>query len=228
MKSPRLVKPYCTLEDVQRETQNKDTDDVPDFIEAINQASRFIDDYCRRDFLFHDHTTEPLSVIPSWCASNVIYLPWPVLTVTEVSISDGRGNVAVLSPDRYVIENAPRTSTGKIIKDGRWKQGDVYDASGLIPQKVIKLPSRIQIKGTFGYAPFEDTTPPTPNFDANSWPSPSIPMQIRIAAAVIAGVRSGKARREWTDVTGTRQSTTVKTVPKDTMDSLNRYRVQLV
>lgn len=207
-----LLNPYCLLRDVQAEAGNTYPDDAEDFLVEINKASRWIDQHCRRDFLFHDHATTALTVPASWCAENVIFLPWPVITLTEITV-DG----IALQSSSFSFENVPGETCGKIYREGNWLARDNYGV-GLQAEKVITLPLRIQMKGTFGYAP--SVTTPT------AVPSPDIPADISQACAVIAAVRSGKLKREISlpGGGGAREAVTVRNVPKDTMATLARYR----
>jgi hypothetical protein len=81
---------------------------------------------------------------------------------------------------------------------------------------MLGIPRRIEITGTFGYALADTATP-----------SPEIPQEIATACAVIAAVRSGKARKEIIDFSGQRQALTLKTIPKDVMEMLGRFRIAL-
>lgn len=83
-----LANPYCSLDDVQKELRNTDEVLEDTIIVAINQASRFIDDHCETDFLFHDYSASAYTVPRKRVIADSIFLPWPIVTLTEV-ISDG-------------------------------------------------------------------------------------------------------------------------------------------
>lgn len=230
MTIPPLVNPYCTLDDVQKELQNNDADEVPSLLTAINQASRAIDWYCGRDFMYHDHTTTPLTVLNIWCSANIIYLPWPVIELSEVTVADGFGVPAILPVSDYGFIRNPLSPTGQVIRSGRWLAGDLYSDSGLLSLRTYGMPRQITLKGKFGYALAVDPAAPstTPGFSATAVPSPNIPMDISIACTVIASVRSGKARRDLVDFSGNRTSQTLRTVPKDVMAMVMRYKMGVV
>lgn len=130
-----LVNPYCTLNAVKLETGVDLGEGEEDalFEAAINQVSRWVESYCNRDWLFHDHSSTPLVVRRAHIYGNTIYLPWPIVTLTEFSI-DG------------TIQNS---------EDYRGTVGDsrVYYYS-LIPY--YETEDWIQLKGTFGYGAGEN------------------------------------------------------------------------
>jgi hypothetical protein len=211
-----LKNPYCTVEDVQRETQNTSPDDVQKFISAINQASRWIDGYTHRDFLFHD-ATGGMVVEEGWAAFNKIYLPWPIITLTKVETADEFGNMTEMLATDYRAVSPIGSFGGVIEASGRW-----YDV-----RKDHVMRTQVKIYGAFGYPAAvagDVQLAPNQTFSADQWPSPLVPAEIASACAVIAAVRSGKARKDIVGFDGQKTSATVKTVPKESMDALCRYR----
>ena len=200
--STALKNPYCTLVGVQTETSNDTPGDADQFRSEINAASRWIDDYCRRDFLFHDHSATPLVVRSAWCASNIIFLPMPVITLTKITV-DG----VELSQDAYIFENSSPRSTAQIIRGARW-----------LDPSVRYLPARIELTGTFGY------TPAATDSDISA----DLPQEIVTLCRVLAAIRSGKVRREFTSPDGSRQVATVRNLPPDILSTLNRYRQRVI
>lgn len=216
-----LDRPYCTLSEVQDETQNNRPEDIEILSRAINRASREIDEYLRRDFLFRDNASVPLSVPLSYCAENVIFLPWPVLTLTEISIVVPPDPAAVLPSTDYTFENSILSATSKIFRAGSWKAADSYGKVGILPSRSMGLPIQILLKGTFGYVPAQKDSE-----NDFSQPAIGIPQSIRTACAVLAGIRSGKLKKEIVDLNGQRNSVTTRTIPKDVADMLARYRIE--
>lgn len=208
-----LLHPYCTLRDAQAEAGNTNADDARDLLQEINKASRWLDEYCHRDFLFHDHTAAPLVVHESWCAGNVLYLPWPVLTLTEIKI----GGV-VLAPAEYRWSLRPGSATAKIERNGTWLPAP--SSSVALAGEAITMAPLIELRGTFGFAP-ASTAP-------ESTPSPSIPATITQACAAIAAIRSGLVKREITGFGGQREAITVRSVPKAILESLGKYCIAVV
>lgn len=208
-----LINPYCTLADVQHEASNIDLADAGGMEDMITRASRWIDDYCHRDFLYHDHRTIPLEVEPSWVAGQRIYLPWPVISLTEVTL-DG----IALDSNLYRIESTRSSATGVILRDKDWYAESPRDGVGT--GAVKGLPTLIKLKGQFGYA--QATTNPT------TTPSPDLPSAIVQATAVAAAVFSGLVKREFVGLSGERTATVLREVPKGTLASISRYVRQLV
>lgn len=219
-----LLHPYCTLAQVQAECENNDPECREAFHVAINSASRWIDWHCRRDFLYHDHTTEPLSVKQSWLARHVIYLPWPILSLTEVKTGYG-ANLTALAAGEYSFENPLHGATSRIFRAAPWQPAEAFTRL-VPPERVFELPPAITLKGDFGYAPAltgegeEATVDPTR-------PSPALPSPINRACTVLAAVWSGKARKDIVDASGTRQSVAMKNVPTQIMEMLCGFQLPL-
>lgn len=209
----KLVNPYCTLADVQREARHHDGSDAGIFIEAINQTSRWIEWFCKRDFLHHNHGTSPLRVDDVWIGENVIYLPWPVISLAEIRI-DG---VAVAASE-YHIKTAMFSATSRIERNSLWSPKPVSESETLLPKKTYRKSPVIELVGVFGFAPAATA-------DSTEVPSPALPPDLRQACAVASAARSGKLRREVVGADGQRTSTTVYTIPKDAMAVLERYRI---
>jgi hypothetical protein len=228
-----LLFPYCTLKEVQIETQNTEPADATDFVLAINSVSRWIDRACKRDFLFHDHHETPLRVPLSWCAGNTIYLPWPVLTLSTCTVSaDGVPGEPLDAAD-YAFENTPLSSTGKVHRSGRWNNYDLWSHAGVVIRRVSALPRVITLTGTFGYPSRSTTAAPVGLVPGvvtvhSDEPAPDLPADIRQACVQIAAIRSGKMRKEIIDLSGSRQSVTLRTLPRECADVLDRYRIALV
>lgn len=212
--SIQLISPYCTLRDAQLEAGNDSSDAALDLIAEINKASRWLDEYCSRDFLFHDHAATPLVVQDAWCAGNTIYLPWPVITLTEVRV----GGVA-LAPEEYRVSRRPGSATAKIERNGPWIV-DPSNATALNGEKGLMMAPRVELVGTFGFAPA--TAKPTET------PSPDVPATIQQACAAIAAIRSGQVRREIVVAGGGRESVTVRSIPKAVLESIAAYRIAVV
>jgi hypothetical protein len=208
-----LINPYCTLADVQHEASNIDAADAGALEDMITRASRWIDDYCRRDFLYHDHRTDALEVEPSWVAGQRIYLPWPVISLVEVTL-DG----IVLDANLYRVESTRGSATGVILRDKDWYAETPRDGVGTGSLK--GMPTLIKLKGQFGYA--QAATNPT------TTPSPDLPSVIVSATAVAAAVFSGLVKREFIGLGGERTTTVLREVPKGTLASISKYVRPLV
>jgi hypothetical protein len=136
-----LYKPYCTVEEVQGMIGNNDPSLLDLLADAINQASRLVDETCGRDFWFHDHEDTGYQVPRSGVCGRVILLPFEVITLTEVTLD---GSVTDMSTVSY--------EAGSMAVFGQTDWG------------ALPFLGTIVVKGTFGFsvAPLNTlTTPPT-------------------------------------------------------------------
>jgi hypothetical protein len=218
MSHASLSTPYCTLPEAQAEAQNNDPTEAADFIKAINNASRWIDSFCRRDFLYHNHSSTALQIPNHWSAGNTIYLPWPIITLTEITVTIPNVEVLVVDPLDYQFENSLFTASAKIHRSMRWIRAGAFYGSG---QR--RLPPKISLRGTFGCAPVIVSS-----VADYTQPSASIPPDVRQACVLIAAVRSGRMRREIVDVTGQSRSVLLRNTPKEATDTLERYRAGII
>ena len=138
-----LSTPYCTLLNLQDETKNNDADSDAAALtrheDAINTASRMVEEWTHRDFTIHDHSSTALTVAEKYIAQDSIYLPWPVLTLTEITVD------------------------GTVLPTDEWKQVGSYEIRRIEDWPSIPFDDAtfIQIKGTFGYLHPDLTTIPT-------------------------------------------------------------------
>ncbi|MDX2187796.1 MAG: hypothetical protein SFV32_12745 [Opitutaceae bacterium] len=210
--------PYCELPDVQAEAQNTSIEDIPDFTLAINNASRYIDSYCRRDFLYHDNRSIPLLVAPSWCAENVIFIPRPTIELTKIELSDDNGITwTQVDPVHWTLVKVDGAASSRIAATFDWQPLG------------RALPRQIRLTGQFGYAkagiPVGRTAE---NFNPDSVPSPDLPAEIRTACTVIAAVRSGKYRKDVISPDGQSRTITIRSIPDDVVKMLDGYRVSFL
>jgi hypothetical protein len=133
-----LDRPYCSLEDVQKETRNSDNENSEWYRTCINRASRWVEDYTRRVFRFQDKQANGYTVRERDIAGDCVYLPWPVITVDSVAV-DG---VTVPSAD-YVYYAGDRFI--------RLRAGDWPSTHNMV------------VKGTFGYGASTDTSTDVPS-----------------------------------------------------------------
>ena len=136
-----LLNPYCTEDEVRRELKNTDAAIADDIKAAINAASRWIDDYLKRDFFKHDHISSPL-ILDEYDGvefGREIFLPYkPVLTLTAVTLA----GVALVNGTDYAVKEYKLVNL-----NGDWK---------------LSRPDRLlSLTGTFGYAQAATTDVPT-------------------------------------------------------------------
>lgn len=198
-----LSKPYCNVADVRSYTGDFDISSST-AEESINQASRFVDQYCRRDFWYHDHSSSSFLVDYRDITDHMIYLPFPIINLTEVKQED-----TILESDAYtgysdgrIRLRRNRSSIWKILRD----DGYIFDSD-----------LDITIKGTFGYAISSNTEIPT---DAN------FPAAIRRATAIIAS--SFTDENEESPMFGDGNPIPVKDIPEEAYKLLKQFRRAVV
>lgn len=120
-----LVRPYCTLQDVQDVTGNKEEDGIEQTLKAINKACRLIEDLTETVFWLHDHTTNALSIKKHFVVGTTIFLNNPVITLAEVKIDGEAADLTEYEADGRCIKSTTNFA--------------------------YPFTSKMEIKGTFGY-----------------------------------------------------------------------------
>ena len=194
-----LSKPYCTVADVKSYTGDSDLG-TGTCEEAINYASRFVEQHCRRSFWYHDHSSTALTVDYRDITPEIIYLPFPIITLTEVKQED-----SVLLEDAYTGMSDGRirlrknsSSIWRIIRYDKYMFNKELD---------------ITIKGTFGYTISGTTAPPT---DAD------FPASVRRATVIIASAFTNE--NEETNLFGQGTPIPIKDIPEEAYKLLKEYR----
>ena len=193
-----LSTPYCSLLDLQDELKNNDSDTEADVTtrheNAINRASRMVDEWTHRDFTYHDHTSSMLTVEECLVVGDSIYLRWPIKTLTQVYID---GELKDAEDWKFEI-NKKRV---QYISD--W------------PAFPFDTSTFLQLKGTFGFTHADLTEPPT---DA------LFPEGIRRATVIIAAAISGDYKKEVMGREGGVDQLLVTDIPKEAKILLRKYR----
>ena len=198
-----LTNPYCTLADVQAECGNTSNDAVPALESAINLASRYIESECGRDFLFHDHKTTPWLVPVTSIGGNYMVVPWPGLTPDAVSVTvDGEA----VDSSEFRVVNDPQTFASYLIRSGKPWVADTEARVSIGVGSGIHALAIVEVRGEFGFRP--DAQKPT------EAPSHDLPGTLRLAATVIAAVRSGKLKKESICVDCSSLSMTARNIPR--------------
>lgn len=136
-----LTNPYCSVAQVQEELRNTEPELVGVIEDAINQASRFIDEYKGRDYFEHDHTTVAAVVreFDHAVADHFLYLPyWPVIELEEVTVNSEAWTVDT----DFLVDNERLVSLR-----GNWP--------------VLCVSDKVELVGRFGYAQETDEDVPT-------------------------------------------------------------------
>lgn len=144
--SVELNNPYCTLEELQRELRRPvdPADKQRDALhEAINRASRYVDDHQNRDYLMHDYRVSPLTVSEydeEEYGDTVYFRYRPAIVIDSVLLA---GAALVVNSD-YVVKDDKLIRLGGV----HWE---------------LSTPSNLlQIYGLFGkLQPFNRTFTPT-------------------------------------------------------------------
>lgn len=181
-----LEYPYCTLEDVRKETLNEAATDAAWMEQCINQASRMVDTYCHTDFLPHSYDqSTPLDVEPDWILGDAIVFPWPIREITSITEDGG-----VLDGSTWRFK--PK---GKILykQQPNWKS-DKFK----IHQTII---------GVFGYTP--ETVDPTTK------PPIDVPAAVRRATAITASAISGLMQKEQISAEGEKVTVIDTRIPEE-------------
>ena len=156
-----LEKPYCCKEDVYKITRSSDQELNEWYESCITVASRMVDDFCYRDFWFHDYSVDGFLLDEEDVVDDIISLPFPVITldkVTSVIMNDPETDADTVEPLDYRYRVGERIVTHKTtFANGvtAWTKDqdvDKYD---------------VRVYGTFGYA--LDT------LDPDNTPPPTIP-----------------------------------------------------
>lgn len=197
-----LYRPYCTLEDVQRETQNVDTGEVLDkFIDCINGASRFTDEYCRRDFWFHDHSQTPI-LVP--VIGHSAFMHWPILELSGIQLG---------TEDTILTEGYTFNASVIDLTDARNRFG-----------KLKGLVRSVKVYGKFGYQLVEADLTATPPIIPEEHPPVNLPYSIRKATALIASAWSGEYTKDRIGIDGQRVSVSETRIPLEATKLLSMYR----
>lgn len=224
-----LVNPYTTLPEVLANIRNLT---APQAVQdacatAINTASRYIDEYTQRDFLFHDFSVSPLIPRIEWTTRDVISLPWPVLTLTQITELG-----QVIDPKFYYanpgIQGALRGRIERVFNTDQLLAGlqMAYSENAEYAQNLEAITynrtynweemarrGQLAITGTFGYQVPDQTAPPV-----------GIPSGVRHACTLIAAAWSGYNTRERIGFDGQKQSLLDDRIPQEAATLLKRYK----
>ncbi len=188
-----LLNPYCSVAEVQTELKNTDASLVAQLETAINQASRYVDEWTGRDWFQHDHSATPLYIRRGMALTDgaSLWLPYgPIITLTSVTES----GVALVQGTDFVVTGClwPQDHMHMLLRVGAdWTCG-VADAESIV------------IVGKFGYAQALNTAVPT-----------GLPANINRAAIMVAAAFSGHDMKEIVSAEGVRDTIVSKAIPKD-------------
>ena len=194
-----LYRPYCTLTDVQTVTGANDEGLDDTLNEAINHASRLVDEMTGRDFWFHEFAGDDTFVVSrNAVIGGIALLPFEVITLTAVGV-DGSG----LDVDAL-----------------HYRAGEMFIESSS-PFGGFPFTSKLEVQGTFGY-PLKIVE----DVPVLTEPPPTIPMSIRRATALIAGALSGEWKKERVSPDGFRESILENRIPSEARALLKQYDIR--
>lgn len=226
-----LYKPYATLMQVQAELRNEEPEDVDAIKNAINSASRMMDEFCNTDFWYHDHSGTGLRILPEWVQGDAIFLPWPIKTVTEVKDSLARyvypEDVYTLMLGRIAnLADGGVTGNGSVIRvrsplSALAAAGGAYSeelSEAFWPQARGASPV-LTLKGTFGY------TLATP---ASTLVMPTdLPALVNRACVLTAAALSGLNHKRTVGAGGERTEIFTTSLPSEVKVLLRRWKIHL-
>jgi len=192
-----LYRPYTTESRVRAELHNSDPSIANVIEQAINDASRYVESYCNRDFWFHEYENAPYVVD---LYGKFAFLSWPVITLTSVE-----------------------TNTGKVIdvEDIR-VSGGILDLTDVdLPLHELTTDNDVKylkVKGTFGY-------PLQTGAGGDMVPPPTIPAPIVRATTLVAAAWSGEYSVERVALDGSRVSIASTEIPSDVFKFLARFKL---
>lgn len=235
-----LFYPYTSLTAVQKECKNSESSNEDWLKECINDASRMVEEYTRRNFRYHDYAAADLTVKTTWIAGKHIFLPWPIITLTQVKVNDD-----VLPDTDYSWENLNDGKGTAVITRGLVRSWDAepvpFEVSGCLNERedggaayhrlfgdsdyapATAAPDpvlyTITLRGTFGYALSGGSTEVMP---------PGIPVNVKRATTLIAANISGLNRKEQVGLDGEKQNILDTRIPSDALNLLKPYRITVL
>lgn len=191
-----LLNPYCSVAAVRSELRNNATAGQSGYIadslieDAINAASRFIDEYKGRDYLYHNHSSTVLKLGPHSNAifGTTLFLPYrPCITLTVVEV---QGETWVEGTDFIIHDDRERLIC---VNRESWpvEQGPDYWT---------------HLTGTFGYVQANSAAIPT-----------GLPDRIAKAAVLIAANLTGYAQKDVRGLDGNKVTILDKSIPKEAL-----------
>lgn len=213
-----LVRPYCTIADVQQECGNSDPAENTWYRDCINQASRYVEEVCGRDFWYHDYSgettgegenavTAPFYSVPrADVIGDQIFLPFPIITLSSLWVYADRTaeptEADLWLPSEYTWENGKLGRAIITSEDGPFGEHPFRGA--------------VRLAGYFGFllsAENPDSTPPI-----------FLPASIRRATWLIASAISGNRSVEEIGLDGSKVSLLEKSIPKEALTLLAPFK----
>jgi hypothetical protein len=165
---------------------------------AIDRASRWVDDYTRRDYFEHNYSVVPLEIDENWeyVFGDKIFLPWPVLELDRIDLGS-----------TTVEETEYRAGSGS-------NQYQIFSYFG--HWNPTRPDAVVTIYGRFGYSQTVAATYSSANVPQG------IPAKITEATRKVAAAFSGHWRKEIFDMEGQGHEVAVNEVPQEVYKLLGK------
>ena len=192
-----LLRPYCSMAQLRDFIGNDDPELELKLEDAINSASRLVEQKLGSSAWFQDYSSSWYTVDPRDNIGAFIVLPFPIITLTEL------------------------TQDGEALAGGVYGEVEGADYTFTPGTRTINSPGGlagvIKIKGTFGYP--LDATDPT------NLPPPTLPFDINEAAVKVAAALSGLWKKTARSFGGENETVLVQSIPKEVLDRLRNLRL---
>lgn len=225
--------PYCTYAEVCMELRHTEDPTGSAFynevMQAIENASRFIDRWMGRDYYMHDHTGTPITIdqfYPGYAKKQITLINRsPLLDASTLSVVID-GKTLVLSKD-YSCESVtwPDQEPSVVLRTLNWFP--TYPSMTPDPWALDRAGGRVMtVYGLFGYdqrAITDEDGNVTGYGSAGTYADsnvPNCPQTIRYACRAIAASMSGHQRKEVVGIEGQRETIATKDVDRIAKDIL--------
>ena len=200
-----LFHPYCTSSDVTGHTKNSDIP-ASTVENSINMASRIVEEYTKRLYHVYDFTATAYKV-PNidFIDGKYIYLPFPVISLSEVKCEDEIIPLADVS----FAEKPANYQTRSVIEI---VQTVTYD---FLQQTSEVKKTNAQLKGVFGFQANSDNEVPDDT---------AFPAGIRRACLLAAATFTEFNRKEQVTLDGDRTSIAEYKIPDEAKHILNFHK----
>lgn len=174
---------------------------------AIDRASRWVDDYTRRDYYFHDYSVVPLVLDERspWVFGEEIMLPWPVLDLDRID----HGTTTLTGGTDYTSGISGSDS------------GTIYSHIGA--WHITRPDGLLTIFGQFGYRQES-----APGVYSSAVVPAGLPAKVTEATRKVAAAFSGHWRKEIIDPEGGAHQVAMNEIPSEVYKLLGKRMPILV
>lgn len=192
-----LQRPYCSVLQLREFIGNDDPEIEVKLEEAINSASRLVDQRLGSSVWFQDYSATFYTVDPRDNIGAFIVLPFPIITLTEL------------------------TQDGETLTGGIYGEVEDTDYTFIPGTRTINsaggFTGVVKVKGTFGY--------PLDANDPDNLPPPTLPFDINDATIKAAAALSGLWKKTSRSLGGESETVLVQAIPNDVLNRLRNMRL---